>query len=247
MNIYNGAAAVTNVFEITNPHLKFPLYRNWTAAVEQRLPRNFTLNVTGLRKRGRDGLAYTPTAVPGIYDLANSRRDSYDAAEFAVHQKLHEQYEWMASYTRSRAHSNSVIDFDVDQPLQVTGNSGPLSWDTPNRFLSWGFLPTKWQSWALAYSMEARTGFPYSVINEASQIVGPVNSQRFPMFLSLNIHPEYRFKLFGRRWAVRGGFNNITNHRNPVIAETIPGVPVRLFGSEGRHFVFRVRWLGRAD
>ena len=232
-------------FENTNPHLKFPLYQNWTLGFERRLPRKIDLTVTGLRKRGNNGLAYMP-AGPGLYNLTNGRRDSYDAVEFAVRQRFGETYEWMASYTRSRAESNAVIDVTVDQPLQIFDNSGPLRWDTPNRFLTWGYLPTRWRSWAVAYSMEARTGFPYSPVNDLGQITEAVDSQRFPLFFSLNVHPEWKFTAFKYRFALRGGLNNLTDHRNPNVAQTIPGLPVRFYGSEGRHFVVRIRWLGKA-
>ncbi len=232
-------------FEIVNRDLKFPLYQNWTLGLEQHLPKKILLNVQGIRKRGRDGLSYTPSSTPGVYDLTNTRHDSYDAATLTVRQRFGEQYEWMASYTRSRARSTQVLDLNVDQPLEVLDNTGPVSWDAPNRFVSWAYLPTKWKNWSVAYSVEARTGFPFSVVNDEGQIAGAVNSQRFPLFLSLNIHPEWKFVLFGRRWALRGGFNNITNHANPTVAQAAPGMPVQLLGSEGRHFVFRLRWLGK--
>jgi hypothetical protein len=153
----------------------------------------------------------------------------------------------MASYTRSRAYSNEVIDLNVDQPLTVVDNAGRLSWDAPNRFVTWAYLPTKWKNWAVAFSAEARTGFPYSVVNGDGEIVGAVNSARYPMFFSLNLHPEWKFRAFGRRWALRGGLNNLTNHQNPNVVETVPGMPPQFFGSEGRHFVVRIRWLGKAN
>jgi hypothetical protein len=237
--------AIVEMFQITDPHLLFPKYKNWTAGLDQRLPRKITLRLTGIRKTGTDGLAYTPESTPGLYDLTNARRDSYNAATILLDQHFGGKYEWMASYTRSRTYSNEALAFSVDQPLQVTDNVGPAPWDAPNRFVSWAYLPTRWQNWAVAYSIEVHTGFPYSIVDGDGRVVGPVDSQRLPMFLSLNIHPEYKFNLFGRRWALRGGFNNITNHNNPVIAQTVPGQPVRFFGSEGRHFVVRVRWLGK--
>lgn len=179
--------------------------------------------------------------------MTNGRRDAYDSVETAVRQRFGEQYEWMASYTRSRAYSSAVVDVTVDQPLEISDNAGPVGWDTPNRFLSWGYLPTWWRDWAVGYSMEWRTGFPYSRINDFAQVEGAVDSQRFPRFFTLNIHPEWKFNAFGRRWALRAGVNNLTNHENPTVAQTIPGVPVRFYGSEGRHFVVRIRWLGRAS
>jgi hypothetical protein len=241
----NGQSLVTS-FVIPNPRLAVPLYQNWTAGLERRFDQKFDVTLTGLRKRGDNGLAYVP-GPDGIHTLANARRDSYDSVEVAVRQKFGEQYEWMASYTRSRAYSNQVIDVTVDQPLQVLNDSGPVGWDAPNRFLSWGYLPTMWRNWAVGYSMEWRTGFPYSQVNDFGQVVGAVNSERFPRFFTLNIHPEWKFNLFGRRWALRAGVNNLTNHENPVIAQTISGMPVRFYGSEGRHFIVRIRWLGRAS
>jgi hypothetical protein len=143
--------------------------------------------------------------------------------------------------------SNAVLDLSVDQPLQVlANNSGPLAWDAPNRFVSWAYLPTKWRNWSIAYSMEARTGLPYSVVNDAGEVLG-VQSQRLPFFFALNLYPEWKFRLLGERWALRLGINNITNHENPTIAQTVPGMPVAFYGSEGRHFVFRLRWLGRGQ
>jgi hypothetical protein len=239
-----GAPAVT-AFEITNPALRFPLYQNWTVGFERRLPLKMNLNVTGIRKRGENGLAYVPVG-NGFYNLTNYRHDAYDAAEIAVRQRFGEQYEWMVSYTRSRAYSNSVIDINLNQPLEVLYNSGPVAWNAPNRLLSWGYLPTRWRNWAVAYSVEARNGFPYSVVNEFGQIFGSVDSQHFPMFFSLDLHPEWKFTTFGNRWAIRAGVNNLTNHQNPTVVQATQGLPPRYYGSEGRHFVMRIRWLGKA-
>jgi hypothetical protein len=240
-----ASPAIIETFRIPNPHLAFPKYQNWTAGLDQRLPGKITLRLNGIRKTGTDGLAYIPESTPGLYDLTNARRDSYHAATLTLDQHFRGKYEWMASYTRSRTLSNEALAFNVDQALQVTDNAGPLPWDAPNRLVTWAYLPTRWENWAVAYSMEIHTGFPYSIVDGDGRVVGAVDSQRLPMFLSLNVHPEYKFNLFGRRWAIRGGFNNITNHQNPVIAQTIPGQPVRFFGSEGRHFVVRLRWLGK--
>ncbi len=236
-----------NVFEIGSGPLKLPAYQNVTVGLEQQLPGKILLSSSFLHKQGHEGLAYTSTDVPGVYDLTNSRRDLYNSVEIGVHQRFGELYEWMVSYTRSHATSSAALDITVDQPLQVSNDIGPVSWDAPNRYLSWAYLPTKWKNWAVAYSMEAHTGLPYSVVNDKGQIVGAVNSQRLPAFFSLNVFPEWKFRLFGVRWALRGGVNNLTDHRNPTIAQTIPGLPVRLYGSEGRHFMFRVRWLGRVQ
>ena len=53
-----ASPAIIETFQITNPHLAFPKYQNWTAGLDQRLPGKITLRLSGIRKTGTDGLAY---------------------------------------------------------------------------------------------------------------------------------------------------------------------------------------------
>ena len=242
-------------FTIRNPSLEAPRYRNWTFQLDQQLPRKIELSVNLLHKRGDHGFAYAaisnaavlPPGFEAILDLTNLRKDTYDSAEVSVHQSLGSQYEWMASYTRSRAESNSVLDLSVDQPASTSNNVGPMPWDARNRLVSWFYLPTPWKRWALAGLMEARNGFPFSVQKDDGSIVGAVNSARFPAYFSLNLHLEYRFRVRNKRLALRGGFNNITSHKNYTIVRNVLGAPgfLTYYGSDGRHFVLRIRWLGQ--
>jgi hypothetical protein len=164
-----------------------------------------------------------------------------------VRQTFRGEYEWLVSYTRSRALSNAVVDVNVDDPIIVTDNAGPMPWDAPNRLLSWGYLPTPWKSWALAYLAEYRTGFPFSMQQEDTRIVGDVNSLRFPDYFELNLHGERRFAFRGYRWALRFGANNVTNRRNYDTVNNIVSSSkfLQFFGGQKRAFIFRIRWLGR--
>src|SRR5260370_41510648 len=101
----------------------------------------------------------------------------------------------MASYTRSRAASNSVLNLSVDQPLSVINNVGALPWDAPNRLLSWFYLPTPWQKWSVAGLVEARGGFPVSGAAGDSSILDPVDSHPLPMYLDVHLPAEPRFPL----------------------------------------------------
>lgn len=241
-------------FTIPNSRLKAPHSRNWSMGVERRLPRRFDLTISLLRRRTGDGFAYAVAPGAGnvsgtVFSLTNLRRDVYDSAAVTVRQPLREEYEWMASYTRSRALSNSVLDLSVDQTLHVSNNVGRLGWDSPNRFLSWGYLPAPRKGWALAYLLETRDGFPFSVQRDNGQLAGAVNSYRYPAYFDLNLHLERRLHYRAYKFALRGGFNNITNHKNPTVVNNVVGSPQFLsyYGSEGRHFVFRLRWLGKAE
>ncbi len=244
--------------------LKRPRYTHWNLGIDQRLRGDLYIGAHYTRRRGRDGFSYVNTVPEGpissamfdayaarffdaIYALRNWRRDVYDSFQVTVRQTFRKQYEWLAAYTRSRALSNSVVDINAEDPLIVTDNVGRMAWDAPNRFLSWGYLPTRWPNWAVAYLLDTRNGFPFSVYDAAGKLTGPLNERRFPFFFELNLHLERKFSFRGHRWAFRGGFNNITNHKNPNIVNGDTSSPnfLQMYGGQGRAANFRIRWLGK--
>ena len=253
-------------YTLPNEHLKAPLYQNWSLGLDHQFRRHIKAGLSLHRKRGGDGFSYVNTlaapiaAPPEIasaynasyveqqFTLTSSRHDQYDAAQVIVHQAIGGRYEWMASYTRSRAHSNEVLDPSLEQTLLLgPDNAGPLPWDAPNRILSWGYLPTWWKNWAVAYLFEERTGFPFSIQHDNGQLIGTPDSFRYPNYFNLNLHLEWRVKLGKYRFGIRGGINNVTGHNNPTVVNNILESPSYLafYGSEGRHFVARLRWLGK--
>ncbi|MGE5486440.1 MAG: carboxypeptidase regulatory-like domain-containing protein [bacterium] len=243
--------------------LTMPRYTHWSAGVEHRFPHDLSAGVRYTGRRGGNGLMYIDTlgssgapagftgaenaVFEAVYRLSNTRRDVYDAVQVTVRQTFRRQYEWLASYTRSRARSNAVIDIGAENPLVAAENSGPMPWDSPNRFLGWGYLPTIWEDWAVAFLVEARDGYPFSVYDSTGRIAGEVNSHRFPPFFELNLHLERRFSFRGFRWAFRFGLNNLTNHDNPNSVNSDTGAPnfLHMYGGQGRSLNFRIRWLGR--
>ncbi len=270
-NIYSadGTLILPNalsIYMLPNERLKAPLYQNWSLGLDRQFPWRIRAGFSLHRKRGGDGLAYVntlPGPVPAspeiaaqyhasyvqqIFTLTSSRHDQYDAAQVIVHQDIGGRYEWMASYTRSRTHSNEVLDPSLEQTVLIgPDNSGPLPWDAPNRFLSWGYLPTFRKNWALAYLFEQRSGFPFSIQHDTGQLIGAPDSNRFPDYLNLGLFLEWRVKLGKYRFGIRGGIDNVTNHRNPTEVNNTFESPNYLvfYGSEGRHFVARLRWLGK--
>ena len=246
--------------------LRMPRYDNSSAGVEQNLGHRLYAKLEWLRKRGSNGFVYAPeTSGPiiiqpevlgygfgGTYALTNLRRDAYDEVGITVRHTFGQQYEWMASYMHSRAISNAVLDVSVDQPLQVGDNLGPMPWDAPNRLMTWGYLPPPLkrfqENWAIAYLVDWRTGFPYSLTDDAGRVVGVVDSHRYPANLDLNLHIERRFTFRGYRFAIRLGANNLTDNRNPTAVSNVIGSPTfgQFFGDEGRHYVVRLRLFGRA-
>lgn len=246
------AKVLTN-FSVNRSTLEEPRFLNWSLALEKKLPAALFLKVELLEKRGTHGFVYnTVNGQPGgNFVLQDSRQDRYDALQVNLRRSFGKRYVVMGSYTRSRAHSNQVLDFNVDNPILSPQAPGPYPWDAPNRFLSWGFLPffklPLVRALDLAYSTEARTGFPFSVNNDLQQLVGAPGSYRFPAYFTLNLHLEKRFHLFGYYWALRGGFDNITDHQNPYVVNADVNSPQFLtFSSyDRRAFTSRIRFLGR--
>ena len=238
-------------FHIGPGGLLSPASLNYSVELDQQLPWATTFSAEYLVRDARDGLTYlnlSANPFAGDYLLGNRRRDRYRSLLFSAHHRLRNDHEVMVSYQHATAHSNAVLDFTLDNPFFSPQQGGPLAWDTPHRLLSWGWLPVpRTRRWDLAYVLDWHTGIPFSVVSAEQQVVGAANSYRFPSFFSLDLFAEYRFGAIGRNWALRGGFENITAHRNPGIVFNNAGSSNFLSFSqfEGRAFTVRIRFLGR--
>jgi hypothetical protein len=245
----------TTRFTIRDARPARPRHNNWNVSLERHWPgAGLALRADYVRRRGARGFCFSDLSVRDVppierqLGLNNSRVDRYDGFTFTARQHLRRQYEWSASYTRSRARSNTVLDVFADETLRVADNHGPLAWDAPNRFVAWGYLPLPRKHWAVAMLADYRTGFPFSTFAEDGGLLGPVSSRRYPVFFEANLHLERQFQARGHRWAFRFGFNNLTNRRNPTAVYNVAGAPLfgEFHGGVGRAANFRIRWLGRA-
>lgn len=243
---------VETSFHVPQRHVKEPSFLNWSVGAERKVPASIYLRLEFVQKRGRDGWTFVnqgtgiPQQLSGIFDFRNTRRDRYDSLEVTGRRVFKDGHVLFASYTRSAARSTAVVNFNLDDPIFSQQAGGPLPWDSPNRFISWGWLPLR-KGYDLAYSLDWRDGFPFSVVNQDQQLVGPPGSRRFPTYFSLNLHVERRFQLLGYQWALRAGFNDITNRHNPTAVNNNLDSPhfLTLSGLDGRALTARIRLLGR--
>jgi hypothetical protein len=245
---------ITTTFSANTAALEVPRFINWSLGLEKKLPAAVYLKAEFLEKRGSRGFVYNTAnnAAGGNFILQNTRDDRYDAFQLALRHNFRESYVIMGSYTRSRAHSNQVLDFNIDGNLLSAQQPGPYLWDAPNRFLSWGYLPffplPLIHQLEIAYSAEARTGFPFSLLNDQQELISKPGADRFPYYLSLNLQLEKRFHFLGYYLALRGGFDNITGRCNPYVVNSVidPTHPQPTFSAcQGRAFTSRIRLLGR--
>jgi len=239
---------VVATFIVDQRMLRFPRFTNWSLGVERKMPHAIYLQLQFLDKRGRDGWAFLNQGgtFGGNYQLESVERDHYDSVEISARHTFRGGHMLFASYTRSKADSNAVLDFSIDNVLFGPQAGGPLPWDTPNRFLSSGYMPLP-RNYTLAYSLDWRDGFPFSLVDVNQQLVGAPGSMRFPQYFSLDIQIERRIHLFGFLWALRAGCNDITNRPNPSGVNNNVDSPEFLTygGIQGRALTARVRLLGR--
>ena len=255
-NVSPEPVPVPTAFAVNRSTLSAPRYLNWSIGLEKKLPAAVFLKLEFIEKRGVHGFAYNTLngAVDGNFILENQRDDRYDAFTVSLRHRFRQHYEIFGAYTRSRSHTNQVFDFSLDIPLLSPQLPGPYPWDTPNRFVGYGMLPffkvPILHKVDMVYSAEARTGLTFLATTDQGEIAPgyPPGTLRLPTYYTVNLQFEKRFHLFKRYWALRGGFNNITDHGNAQLANGVVDsahpFPTFIDGN-GRAFTGRIRFLGR--
>ena len=260
-NFYDPAGNIMRTNQVrffADPrNLSQPRALNLSFSVEQKLPKEIFLRTEYIRKRNTDEFVYvneTPVSA-GFTDvrlqLRNARQDHYDALQTSVRQNFKGEYFWFAAFTRSSARSNQVLGFTLDSifdPLFFGTNAGPLAWDTPYRVISYAWTPIpRLKTIDFSYALEWRTGYPFTVVNQQQAVFGPPDSHRFPNYFNLSPYLEKRFDFAHMHWAVRGGFDNVTNHKNAQVVNNNVDSPGFLTFSQfdRRTFIGRIRFLGK--
>ncbi len=245
---------VLSTFTVDPNQLRFSIVNNASAALEQKLPRTTYLKIELMDRRARDiwsfvnpGASYSPTGpFSGNFILTNGRQDRYESASATFRHVFKQNHEIFVAYTRARALTNADFTYSLDSVLFSPQAGGPLPWDAPNRVVAHAFLPLTHKIDA-AYTLDWRTGYPFTLFNDAEQIVGGPYSERFPTYFSLDVSLERRFTIFGFQWALRAGVDNITDRGDYSTVNSNVDSPEFLTysGALGRSFIARVRLLGR--
>jgi hypothetical protein len=181
--------------------------------------------------------------------LTNGRRDTDYSADIEARRSFAGGYTLFAAYTHSSAQTNAAIDYVPTLSMLGSQQSGPLGWDTPNRVLSWGWLPVPVpqlkKRWDFVYTVDWHTGFPYTTVDANSQVVGAVGSRRFPNYLAISPGLEWRFHFRHSYFGLRGVIENITNSNDPLIVNNVMDSPQYGSFSEylGRVFTARLRLI----
>jgi hypothetical protein len=257
---YYAADGVTPVgppleteFVANNALLRAPRTLNWSVGIERKLPAAIYASVSYLEKHGTDAFVFTnqnaqngQAALSGTYLLTNARENNYRSVETDLRHTFPGGYVLFASYTRSSARTNAALEYSPTLSVLGAQQPGPLPWDTPNRVISWGWLPVPWLSnWSFVYTANWQTGFPFTSVDANQVVVGQPGSRRFPDFLSISPGLEWRFHFRGYYFGLRGVLENATDQANPTVVNNVVVSPqYGIFTEpEGRALTARIRLI----
>ena len=234
--------------------LRAPRAVNWSAGVERELPGSIMAGANFMEKRTTDVFTFANQGetAPNVDDylLTNGREDRYSSEEIDARRLFASGYTVYVSYTHSSARTNAALDYLPTPSPWGPQQSGPLAWDTPNRVISWGWLPVPMamlkKEWDVVYLLDWRDGYPYTAVNAAQQVVGAAGAQRFPDYVNFSPGVEWKFHFRGQYWGLRGVIENATGSENPAVVNNVVDSPEYGTFSEfqGRAFTARIRLIG---
>jgi hypothetical protein len=250
-----------SAFALNQSALRAPRAVNWSVGLERKLPWSILAGANFVEKRTTNVFTFAEfvkqcgSGVPAAncfdYLLTNGREDRYRSEEFNLKKLFANGDALFASYTHSSARTNAALEYlPTPSPLGAQ-QSGPLAWDVPNRVIAWGWLPVPLKflknRWDFVYLLDTHTGFPYTAVNAADQVVGAAGAQRFPAFVDFSPGLEWKFHFRGQYWGLRGVMENATDSGNYLVVNNVVD-STKGFGTfsegEGRAFTARIRLIG---
>ena len=201
--------------------LENPYSIAWNLQLDHQLNPRLLLRFGYEERSTRRDFVLEPTATALL--LQNNGRSRYRELQGVARFRFQEGRNVYLSYVRSQARGN-LNDFNtyfgnLKHAVIRPDEYGKQPFDAPNRLLFWG-------DFSLPYDVVAtpvvdwRSGFPFSLVNEEQDFVGPRNEGgRFPRLLTLDVlvTKGLTIPFRGKKYKGRAGFTifNITNHWNP--------------------------------
>jgi hypothetical protein len=202
---------------ITNG-LRNPRSAVWNLEVDRQVTSRFLLRVGYQQRNTVRTYFLNPIKSQSILEMSSRGSAFYREVQITGRYQIHRST-INASYVHSKAYGdlNDVNQFFGNDPVAVIqpNQRGRLPFDAPNRFLSWAEIAAPWK-FTFAPVLDVHTGFPYSMVNEDREFVGPRNESRFPRFVSadLQVLREIRLPIKDKHAKVGFGVFNIFNHPN---------------------------------
>jgi hypothetical protein len=234
---------------VTAPDLRTARSITWDVAFDHRFNRNWSIKTAFIDRRGSHELLVDRLDQFGASSIVlnSNGRSRYREAEIGVHFTTGEAADLNVAYVRSmaRADLNAFTNYfdSILSPVVRPNEYAPARADAPHRMLARGrVMPTP--RWLLVGVVDWRTGLPYSVVDEALDVVGRRNSHRFPNYLRVELGVEHRFQIFRFRPWIGVRVDNALDAFLPQDVQANIGSPNfgRFYNSEYRQFRIQVRF-----
>jgi outer membrane receptor protein involved in Fe transport len=250
--IYDNGVATTaqTATEVRlDPALRNPRSLHWNVAWENEWAPRWVTRIDYIQKYGRDQVRLAAQTYPAGFNMIfnNSGMTNYKAVEFSFDRPIRDNLRFLASYIYSNAKSRPSLALDFPDPAIEAIPEAPVAWNTPHRFVGWGYFPLP-SGFSGSFSVEARSGFPFTSFDDLNRIVGEYNNRQMPAYFVTNASVEKQIPIpmgKGKRMAFRVGVTNLFNRFNPRFVNPNVNSPyfLSLSDSSSRHFSARVRIL----
>lgn len=232
VSFLDGSGAVSESIHYVNRFggsLENPRSTSYSASVSRRVIEPLIVEVGYEHRTTSHDFVISPVIQSGAnaIELGNYGGQSYQEFKVVGRYTFHNQVV-NASYVRSRAYGN-LNDFfqffgNVTKPVVQPQAEGRLSYDAPNRFLTWGEFHAPLKLTVMPV-FDVHTGFPYSVQDQYREYIGQRNSRRYPGFSSFDaqVLRPFSIHIADRHLRARAGLSvfNIFGHFNPRDVQTI--------------------------
>ena len=219
-------------------NLKDPYGVHWNLSWEQEWATRWVTRINTIQKYGRDQVR-----VSWPPEVNNSGSSRYRALELSLDRPIRTNLRFLASYVVSTDKARPSLSMDFPDPSLEDLQQATVPWDVRHRFLAWGYFPFLAKTNA-SFSFEARSGFPYTNVDNFNHAVGAYNAARLPAYIVLNASFEREAPtFFNKRLAVRVGVLNLLGRFNPRFIDLNVNSPTfgKFSDSSGRGFVARLR------
>ena len=201
--------------------LKNPYSLAWNLQVDHQLHQRLLLRFGYEERHTRRDFVLEPTVSALL--LENDGRSRYREFQTVARFRFQEGRNIYLSYVRSQARGN-LNDFNtyfgnLKNVVIRPDEYSTQPFDVPNRLLFWGDFGLPYDVVATPV-VDFRSGFPFSLVNQDQNFVGPRNEGgRFPRLFSFDllVTKGLTIPFRGKKYKGRAGFTifNITNHWNP--------------------------------
>ncbi len=204
--------------------LRDPRSLGWNIELDRQISSGLIVRGAWLERNTVHNFVLDPSPADGsngLLSLASTGHSYYREFQLTAQYRFRKD-NVNVSYVRSKTFGdlNDFNQFFGNDPAVVMQPDVRvrLPFDAPNRILIWGVLEAPFKL-TVSPILDVHTGFPYSVVDQFREYIGPPDSLRFPRFASLDLqvtHPlTLRFRHRNLHMRVGVSVFNVLNRFNP--------------------------------